>query len=294
MRRTELVSIPRRFRQIAVCGIAILLLLLRSKTNVWVRNTDSTSIQQVGERQEKQDAPVTLKVVLLSDTHGRHRNLTDVPDGDILVFAGDMSYFGRWDQVVDFNNWLGELPHRHKFVVAGNHDGTIHMRGKGSSKEVRRTSLADLPSLLTHAHYLQDSGFTVRVGGGREDDGRDVRIWGSPWQPQYRSFETHRPPGPDGMAGRWDLVPDDTTILIAHTPPAGVMDGDGRGCVDLASRIEQLRARRPSSLRLVAFGHFHEYGTVAGGDGLTYINCAVTDGNKRLVHSPHMVSLEIG
>ena len=62
-----------------------------------------------------------MRVICMSDTHGLHRN-TKVPDGDVLVFAGDITSRGASYELVDFNEWLGELPHSHKIVVAGNHD----------------------------------------------------------------------------------------------------------------------------------------------------------------------------
>jgi 3',5'-cyclic AMP phosphodiesterase CpdA len=47
----------------------------------------------------------------------------DVPDGDFLIHAGDVTHFsGSMRAVTDFNAWLGELPHRIKLVVPGNHD----------------------------------------------------------------------------------------------------------------------------------------------------------------------------
>jgi predicted phosphohydrolase len=64
----------------------------------------------------------TLRLVLLSDTHQLHREV-EVPDGDIFIHAGDFTMFSEsMDAVVDFNAWLGELPHRYKIVVPGNHE----------------------------------------------------------------------------------------------------------------------------------------------------------------------------
>jgi predicted phosphodiesterase len=62
-----------------------------------------------------------MRLVLLSDTHQRHDDLV-VPDGDVLVHAGDFSRRGKEAEVVRFNAWLGVQPHRAKLVVAGNHD----------------------------------------------------------------------------------------------------------------------------------------------------------------------------
>ena len=66
--------------------------------------------------------PLNKTIVCISDTHGLHRDLTPVPDGDILIHAGDFTRFGDIDDVLEFNAWLGELPHKHKIVVFGNHE----------------------------------------------------------------------------------------------------------------------------------------------------------------------------
>jgi Predicted phosphohydrolases len=65
-----------------------------------------------------------IKFVCISDTHG----LTDqlqVPDGDVLIHAGDFSNTGEPEIVEDFNNFLGKLKHPIKIVIAGNHDLTF-------------------------------------------------------------------------------------------------------------------------------------------------------------------------
>lgn len=62
------------------------------------------------------------RIVLLSDTHDLHRE-ADVPDGDILIHAGDFTMFSKsTTAIADFNTWLGELQHRVKLVVPGNHE----------------------------------------------------------------------------------------------------------------------------------------------------------------------------
>jgi hypothetical protein len=47
-----------------------------------------------------------LRCVVISDTHGHHRELR-VPDGDVLLHCGDFSNRGRLAEVRDFNEWLG-------------------------------------------------------------------------------------------------------------------------------------------------------------------------------------------
>lgn len=58
-----------------------------------------------------------MKIVCIDDTHELHRELI-VPDGDLLIHAGDFTFFGKSQRCLrEFNEWLGELPHRHKVVV---------------------------------------------------------------------------------------------------------------------------------------------------------------------------------
>ena len=63
-----------------------------------------------------------MEIICLSDTHELHRDVR-VPDGDMLIYAGDITFFSKNPSVLtDFNDWLGELPHKYKVVIPGNHD----------------------------------------------------------------------------------------------------------------------------------------------------------------------------
>jgi hypothetical protein len=103
-----------------------------------------------------------LRLVLLSDTHQLHRQV-EVPDGDVLIHAGDFTMFSEsMEAVVDFNDWLGELPHRYKIVVPGNHEYFLE---------------AD-PSerlMLDNANVLINEGIEIE----------GLRLWGSPVTPLY-------------------------------------------------------------------------------------------------------------
>ena len=112
---------------------------------------------------------MALRLVCLSDTHGRHAEL-DVPAGDVLVHSGDFTARGREREVADFGAWLATQPHAHKLVVAGNHDFLFE------------TEPARARALLGNATYLQD--------GLLELDG--LRLWGSPWQPRWDTARSPR------------------------------------------------------------------------------------------------------
>ena len=59
-----------------------------------------------------------LKLLHISDTHGVHRRLRDLPEADILVHSGDFTMSGSEAETLDFLEWLCDLPYRHKVLVA--------------------------------------------------------------------------------------------------------------------------------------------------------------------------------
>ncbi|KAG8627793.1 hypothetical protein KVT40_003666 [Elsinoe batatas] len=60
-----------------------------------------------------------IRVVCVSDTHNYKPVL---PEGDLLIHAGDLSEKGTFKEIQDQLDWLKKQPHRHKVVIAGNHD----------------------------------------------------------------------------------------------------------------------------------------------------------------------------
>ena len=190
-----------------------------------------------------------MRIVCLSDTHGFHDGL-EVPPGDLLLHAGDSTKHGSLEEVAAFNRFLGRLPHRHKVVIAGNHDWAFE----------KEAVLAR--DLITHAVYLEDEE-TVVAG---------LRIWGSPWQPWFCDWAFNLERGP-ALRAKWDLVPAGIDVLLTHGPPRGHGDrttgGSEEGCSDLLDAIRRVRPR------LHVFGHIHEgYGRTQEGETLC-VNASV-------------------
>jgi Icc-related predicted phosphoesterase len=203
-----------------------------------------------------------LKIVIISDTHGHHKELS-LPEGDILIHAGDVTGRGMESQVVDFLEWFAAQPHRHKIMIAGNHDFYFEQ----APEEAIRKAIPD------NIVYLNDSGTEVE----------GIRIWGSPVSTWFYDWAFSRHPGAE-MQKHWDLVPEDTDILITHGPPAGIMDrittGVETGCEILLETVQRIKPR------LHLFGHIHEgYGKEVH-DGVTYINAAVLNATYKLVNAP--------
>ena len=64
-----------------------------------------------------------MRLVVISDTHGLHNRIEGLPDGDVLVHAGDFMNAGcDPEEIWSFNRWLGEQPFEHRVVCGGNHD----------------------------------------------------------------------------------------------------------------------------------------------------------------------------
>lgn len=203
-----------------------------------------------------------MRIVCLSDTHTLHDQV-EVPDGDVLIHAGDLCNRGTQGEVKKFVKWLGTLPHKHKVFIAGNHDWPFYKHRRYAEMWVK------------HGEYLNDRQIVIE----------GLKIWGSPWQPEFCNWAFNLPRGPR-LASVWQRIPDDTDILITHTPPAGILDRDDRlGCEDLARRIEQL------SLKLHVFGHVHvAHGKERIGD-TWYVNACICDQDYEPTQPPIVIDL---
>jgi Icc-related predicted phosphoesterase len=204
-----------------------------------------------------------LRLVLISDTHESHRDV-DVPSGDVLIHAGDFTLFSQsYASIRDFNLWLGELPHRHKFVVPGNHEFFLE------ADRAKR-------SLLSNATVLIDEAIEIE----------SLRFWGSPITPLYS--------GAFGLSSATDRgrayarIPADADVLITHGPPYGVLDINPRnglhgGCPEL---FEALKRIEPS---LHVFGHVHgAYGTLTAGS-TTFVNASLAGPDGGIAYDPIVI-----
>lgn len=236
-----------------------------------------------------------MRIVCISDTHtyGEH---VDVPEGDVLIHSGDHTFRGTYGEVHASLKWLESLPHKHKVVIAGNHDFYFDERFpnghlfRGWTID-RKGTVAELLAEFPSVTYLQDSGVMI--------DG--VKFWGSPWQPAFYGWAFNFPENDDHAAAlaKWSEIPDDTQVLVTHGPPAGVLDkvyswnGDSRaGCPALMERVFKL-----AKLRLHAFGHLHEsygraeYVNQSDGADLTFVNAAINTREYEPTNKPIIVDL---
>jgi len=192
-----------------------------------------------------------MKITLISDTHSKHNQLT-LPKGDILIHAGDVSSRGNKREVKNFLNWFSKQDYKYKIFIAGNHDFFFEQENENIIQEI-------IPENII---YLNDSGIEIE----------GIKIWGSPIQPTFFDWAFNRERGTE-IKKHWDLIPNDTDILITHGPPFGILDqtvrGENVGCKELLIRVLEIKPK------IHVFGHIHEaYGEAQKHD-IKFINASV-------------------
>jgi Icc-related predicted phosphoesterase len=208
--------------------------------------------------------PDSLTIVLISDTHELHREV-EVPPGDILIHAGDFTMNSKSaEKLIDFNEWLGELPHAYRVVIPGNHDSVV--------EDVSRRAL------ITNATLLINEGIEIM----------GLNFWGSPTTPLLG--EAFGVVSDTVRAKLYTRIPADTDILVTHGPPYGILDqapGSNRheGCQQLFAAVQRVKPM------LHVFGHIHgAYGIVSANDTL-FVNAALPGSDFAMSYRPHVFKL---
>lgn len=221
-----------------------------------------------------------MRIVCVSDSHTMGPKVL-VPDGDLLIHAGDHTFTGTKNEIFDAFKWLASLPHKHKLAIAGNHDLMFE------NEPARARGIIGLYNIT----YLEDRAVTI--------DG--VKFYGSPWTPYFQGNPNYTwvfnlPRGDAGAArAHWARIPDDVDVLITHGPPRGILDiakprSDPRiGDVQLGDRVSNLQENR---LRLHVFGHIHgSYGQETHG-ATTFVNAAVNTEDYDPINAPIVIDFE--
>ena len=206
-----------------------------------------------------------MRVVCISDTHELHRELK-VPGGDLLIHAGDFTFFGKGTKaILDFNDWLGDLPHRYKVLTCGNHEYAMEAD-------------PSLRHLFTNATVLLNE--SVIVG--------PAKVWGSPLTQHYGGAF-----GRSNAADRvraYNAIPMDTDILITHGPPYGVLDSAEEypgpsGDPELREAVLRVKPV------LHVFGHAHGGYGVRNTRHTMFVNAALFDLDGSLDKRPIVVEI---
>lgn len=197
----------------------------------------------------------------ISDLHGHYPELEG---GDLLIVAGDLTSHHSVQEHTEFAEWYIAQPYPKKVMIAGNHDRAIE----------------------NGEYYFNHDSLGYLCDSGTEFEG--LKIWGSPWT---RKFEGMNPKcmsftceTEEELAEKWNKIPEDTDILITHSPAFGLLDKaflyikceenvvyksfNHVGSKSLFSKIQEITPI------FHIFGHIHEsYGKIYCGD-YTGINCS--------------------
>lgn len=212
-------------------------------------------------------------ITVISDTHGKHNEITqDLPGGDLLLHAGDISSMGYQHEVQQFCKWFNNVDnYDHKIFIAGNHDW-------GFQNNVEK--IMEIVNSYKTITYIQDE--TVSVG----DDEKMVNVYGSPWQPEFYNWAFNLPKNGVELATKWDAIPDNTDILITHGPAFGVLDTvagkmwDNLGCQLLTDKIKTIKPK------IHLCGHIHSgYGYFFDGD-THFLNASVLNEAYQYTNKP--------
>lgn len=180
----------------------------------------------------------------VSDLHGHYPKLEG---GDLLIVAGDLTARHTKEEALDFIYWLSEQDYKEKIIIAGNHDSFVIHNKNWFVEELES---------ISKSLYLCDSG--------TEFEG--LKIWGSPWtayfpgmNPHCMAFTMHYGCDTDDwLDEKWQMIPDDTDILITHSPPYGILDktkyGKHVGSKSLVLKIGNMECPP----KLWVWGHIHE------------------------------------
>jgi Icc-related predicted phosphoesterase len=214
-----------------------------------------------------------LKLVCISDTHGDHESVS-LPPGDVLIHAGDLTGHGTKQETQAFFRWFGMQSYRHKICVAGNHDTYMEQDPVACQEMANNAGVV----------LLDDSGCNV--------DG--VSFWGSPITPRFLDWSFMRDPGSD-IEAHWNLIPNETDVLVTHGPVYGILDqvdrecGDREhtGCRSLLKRIQEIKPR------FHVFGHIHEdYGRVEQA-GVSHCNVSTMNKDYRIQNEAVVLQLHV-
>jgi Icc-related predicted phosphoesterase len=220
-----------------------------------------------------------MMICCISDFHG---NLDfEVPDCDLVLIAGDICGSSQIKHQITylsskFKKFLEKLQDRGISVcsVGGNHDWVF-----------QETPLL-VPKLPWD--YLEDSFSSFYLGSGKL-----LKIYGSPWQKRFHDWAFNL--DPEDLKLKWSEIPEDTEVLLLHSPAYGildlVLDGSHQGCPHLLERIRNLK-----DLKLVVYGHLHLQGGCTethdfGNGPVKFVNAALMDDNYKLVRKPLIIEI---
>ena len=113
----------------------------------------------------------SIRIVCISDTH---TYTPELPAGDLLIHAGDLTNAGTIEDIQKQIDWLDSQPHKYKIVIAGNHDSYFDPKSRKEADKKPNSKLN-----FRGLYYLQNSSLQLKFKGGRT-----LNFYGAPAIPQ--------------------------------------------------------------------------------------------------------------
>lgn len=201
-----------------------------------------------------------MNAMFISDTHGQHEDV-ELSRGNMIIHAGNITKNGTFSEVEAFLQWFAHLNYKYKIFIAGTHDHFF----EDEPKLARRL----IPAGVV---YLEESG--VEMGG--------LKIWGSPYNSDHdgNAFSLTE----DKIIDHWEKIPNDSDMVIIHTPAYGVLDenanGEHEGSKDLLRKLVRVEPKYfICGHRQSTHGYEYRY-------GIHFINASVTNNEFKIAYKP--------
>lgn len=159
-------------------------------------------------------------------------------------------------EAIDFLNWFCDLDYPYKIFICGNHDDCLYG--------------ASIDGLDNNVHYLCNSDLIIE----------GMKFYGVP---MFMG---------DCITNRQTLhyanIPEDTDVLITHTPPFDVLDFDDNihyGSEELLTRIATVKPR------LHLFGHIHSQYGMKNLNNIIFFNTAIMNANYSNLRTSNLIDI---
>jgi predicted phosphodiesterase len=218
----------------------------------------------------------------------------ELPKGDVLIHAGDISNKGGERDVTNFAHWFQNIKgFDTKIFIAGNHDFCFerinepHHKGDfdwlNNLMNTENLSQSDIT-------YLEDNFITIES----PEFSKPIKIYGSPWQPEFYNWAFNLPRMGEELLEKWNMIPEDIDVLITHGPPNGFGDlvnnwrqpNVNVGCELLLNRIIDIKPI------LSIFGHIHEGYGVYTNEDTTFVNASICNSKYEPINKPIIIDLQ--
>lgn len=205
-----------------------------------------------------------MRIVCFSDTHADicidRLDTISMPEGDVLICAGDFSGIGNNLDIINFNETLKRFKHEFKILCPGNHDRFLE----------HSYDLGEV--ILDQAFLLCDQEVVIK----------GIKFYVTPWTPTFYNWSFML--SEEELKKKFEYIPEDTNVLISHGPPFGILDKNNKG-INCGSKalLERVKKVKP---KYHVFGHIHQNYGIEEIEDTKFINCSLLDDDYILKNEP--------